>query len=145
MATYYDQDIAATFNGDIILDGRGDIKIADTLETYKGAANFVLRTDYGDYAADKNVGCNLGAFIGEPNTPSSHAKMENSINRTLQNQIFSRNDAVATVVPFDTEEALCIVELAGTFLISGEFVEVVDQKIAYSFPYIDGEPTPLVI
>lgn len=145
MATYYDQDIATTFNGDLVLDGRGDLKIADTLETYKGAANFVLRTDYGDYAADNNVGCNLGTFIGEPNTPESHAKMENAINRTLQNQIFSNNDAVATVVPFDMEEALCIIQLAGTFLISGEFVQVHDQKIAYTFPYIDGEPTPLVI
>lgn len=145
MATYIDRDILTTFNGDLVLDGRGDLKVGDALETYKGAANFVLRTDYGDYAADKNVGCNLGASIGEPNTPANHEKMENTINRVLQNQIFSSTDAVATVVPFDTDEALCIVQIAGTFLVSGELIQVEDQKIAYSFPYIAGEPTPLVI
>ena len=145
MATYLDQDIASSFEGDILLDSKGDIKISDSLETYKGAANFVLRTDYGDYAPDINVGCNLGSFIGETNSQVIHKKMERNINSALRNQIFSPQDVVATVVPFDTDEAICIVELVGNFLVSGEFLQVLDQKIAYTFPYIDGEPTPLVI
>ncbi len=145
MATYIDRDLGITFNGDLILDGRGDIKLHDALETHKSAANFVLRTDYGDYAPDVNVGCNLGSFIGETNSERVHAEMENLINRAIRNQIFNRSDAVATVVPFDHEEALCIVEIEGTFLVSGELIQVENQKIAYTFPYIAGEPTPLTI
>ncbi len=145
MATYIDQDIASTFGGDIIIDSKGDLKISDALETHKAAANFLLRTDYGDYAPDRTVGCNLGSFIGELNNSENHDRMESLINRSLQNQIFSREDVSATVVPFDLEEALCIVEIAGNYLVSGEIVQSIDQKIAYSFPYIEGEPTPLVI
>ena len=145
MATYIDKDIASTFGGDILIDSRGDIKISDALETHKSAANFLLRTDYGDYAPDKTVGCNLGSFIGENNTIENHDKMEFNINRSLQSQIFSSEDVLATVVPFDIEEALCIVEIAGNYLVDGEIKYNIDQKIAYTFPYIEGEPTPLVI
>jgi len=145
MATYVDSDIASTQGGDIIVDSKGDIKIADSLETYKAAANFLLRTDYGDYAADINVGCNLGVFIGESNTPKIHAKMESNINRTLQNNVFSSADVNAVVVPFDHEEALAVIQIAGTYVVSGEFVEAIDQKIVYTFPYIEGEPSPLTI
>ena len=145
MATYIDQDIASTFEGDIVLSPIGDLKIADSLETHKAAANFLLRTDYGDYAADRTVGCNLGSFIGELNTSANHDKMELLINRGLQSQIFSAEDVSATVVPFDIEEALCVVQIAGNYLVSGEIVYAIDQKISYLFPYIEGEPTPLVI
>ena len=145
MATYIAQDIACSLGGDVVIGSNGDLKLADALETYKGAANFVLRTDYGDYAPNKNVGCNLGSFIGELNTEENHKKMETNINRVLRNQIFSSQDAFAVVVPFDLEEALCIVKIAGTYLVSGEFVQAIDQKMLYSFPYIEGSPSPLVI
>jgi hypothetical protein len=145
MATYVDQDIASTFGGDIILSSKGDLKIADSLETHKAAANFLLRTDYGDYAADKTVGCILGSFIGELNPQANHDKMELLINRGLQSQIFSTEDVLATVVPFDINEALCVVQIVGNYLVSGEIVYAIDQKISYLFPYIEGEPTPLVI
>lgn len=145
MATYVDSDIASTQGGDIIIDSKGDVKIADSLETYKAAANFLLRTDYGDYAADTAVGCNLGTFIGESNTPRIHQKMESNINRTLQENVFSSSDVNAVVVPFDNEEALAIIQIAGTYVVSGEFIEAIDQKIVYTFPYIEGEPSPLTI
>lgn len=145
MGTYIDQDIASTIGGDIIIGTDGDLKLFDSLETHKAAANFLLRTDYGDYTPDRKVGCNLGVFIGELNTEENHIKMEFNINRSLQSQIFSTEDVVATVVPFDIEEALCVIQIAGNYLVSGEIKTVLDQKIVYTFPYIEGEPTPLTI
>jgi len=145
MTSYTEQDIALTFDGDIILESNGDIKVANSLDTYKSAANFVLRTDYGDYAADNNVGCNLGSFIGATNTPDVHAEMEYNITSTLQNEIFGQGSVVATVVPFDIDEALAIIEIAGIFLIDGEYTYVQGDRMNYAFPYIDGNPTPLVV
>jgi hypothetical protein len=145
MATYITQDISTTHDGDLQIDDKGDIKLLDSLETHKKAANFVLRTDYGDYAPNKDVGCNLGTFIGELNTPLNHERMEFAARKGLINEVFSEEDIEISVVPFDTEEALCIVNIHGTYFVSGEFIDPTDQKIVYTFPYIDGQPSPLVI
>lgn len=145
MSTYTDQDLAVTFDGDLILDGRGDLKLANSLESYKAASNFVLRTDYGDYAPDQNVGCNLGSYIGQLNTPKVHSSMEYSISKVLENEIFASSDVDITVVPFDVDEALAVINLAGYFLIDNEITYVQDERMAYSFPFIDATPTPLVI
>lgn len=145
MPTYIDRDIGLTFDGDIELSDGGDLKLANALETHKSAANFVLRTDYGDYQPDIDVGCNLGSYIGDLNTTNTHASMEASVSRAIKNEIFSPADVQVNVVPFDIEEALVIVNLAGFFLIDGEEVYVEQDRISYSFPFIDANPTPLVI
>ena len=145
MATYIDRDIETTFAGDIVLDGRGDIKIANALETYKSAANFVLRTDFGDYAPQPTVGCNLGSFIGQPNNSESHEQMEYLVNKVLQQELFTLTDARADVVPFDINEALCVVSIAGNYLVDGEIKNFNAVQISYQFPFIDGNPTPLVV
>lgn len=145
MVTYSERDIYSSFEGDICIDGKGDLRIGTSLETYKSSANFVLRTDYGEYQPDRDVGCNLGHFIGEPNTSRTHESMESNINRSLKGEIFSESDVSATVVPFDTNEALAIVNLAGYFLIDGKITYVEEDRLMYQFPYIEGRITPLTI
>jgi len=145
MTTYIERDIAATFNGDLELDPRGDLKLANSLETYKSAANMVLRTDYGDYAANSSVGSDLGSFIGDLNVPETHREMEISASRSLTTDLFTPADVDVTVVPFDIEEALVVVNLAGYFLIDDEITYVEEDRIAYSFPFIDANPSPLVV
>lgn len=136
MAIYSDQDISSTFEGDIEIGTNGDIKLSNSLETYKSAANFVLRTDYGDYVPDQDVGSNLGSFIGENNTERIHAAMEYNIDKALKNNIFSQTDISSTVVPFDYHEALAIIDIAGTYVIDGEYVQVDNERMTYSFPYV---------
>ena len=145
MATYVDRDISVSLEGDLNIDQKGDIKLADALDTYKSVANFILRTDFGDYAPDQSVGSNLGSFIGQSNNRESHANMEYLIVGSLANKVFADTDVSADVVPFDIYEAICFVNLAGSFLVSGELKHVEQERITYSFPYIDGEPTPLTI
>lgn len=145
MAIYIERDILSNFSGDIQVSSNGDIALANSLDTYKNACNFVLRTDFGDYQADGDVGCNLGSFIGEPNVQRVHDAMEYNINKVLRNEIFAPSDAIATVVPFDLEEALAIIQIAGQFMINEELITVEDDRISYSFPYIDAHPTPLTI
>lgn len=143
MANYTNRDIQSSFEGDILVSSNGDLELSNALDTYKAASNFVLRTDYGDYAPDGNVGCNLGSFIGELNIPKIHEAMEYNINKTLRNEVFSETDVTSTVVPFDTNEALAIIDIAGSFLIDGEFIQVENDRIAYTFPYIGSKPSPI--
>lgn len=146
MALYKFRDVETSFDGDIELSTNGDLKLADCLTTYKSAANFLLRTDYGDYAPDKTVGCNLGSFIGKNNTPVNHELMEYQINKTLKEKLFTVTDAEAYVVPFDVNEVLCVVNIGGSYLIDGVIKTVHGEKLAYTFPYIDGRfITPITI
>jgi hypothetical protein len=143
MAMYVDRDIESNFSGDLGLDTKGDLGLADSLETHKAAANFVLRTDFGEYQPDGSVGANLGSFIGLRNVQETHELMEYNVNKALKEEIFSETDVLSQVVPFDIHEALCVVSLAGLFFIDGEFTSVEDDRIAYTFPYIEGSPSPI--
>src|SRR5688500_2978996 len=111
MAIYSDRDLESSFQGDLEIDTKGDLKLANALDTHKAAANFVLRTDFGQYAPDRSVGCNLGSFIGKNNTPDNHRFMEYNIVKVLAERIYSPTDVVVTVVPFDVNEALCLIDI----------------------------------
>lgn len=145
MSLYVDRDIASNFSGDLMLDQKGDLSLAYALDTYKSAANFLLRTDYGDYAPNAQVGSNLGAYIGALNTRQTHEQMENSIVRGLVEEVFSNTDVDADVVPLDVNEAICFVKIAGEYLVSGDIIYVEQDVLTYTFPYIEGSPTPLTI
>lgn len=146
MAVYIHQDISSTFEGDIQLNSNGDIGLADPLETYKGAANFLLRTDFGDYAPNAGVGCNLGSYIGKLNDPSNREQMEFSASRVLKEVLFSPADCDITVVPFDYYEVLCVVNIGGNYLIDNTIKTVNGEVITYTFPYLDGSHlTPITV
>lgn len=146
MGVYIFQDIASNFSGDLELSDNGDLKLASSLETYKAVTNFMLRTDFEDYAPDGTVGCNLGSFVGATNDLDTHRDMEYNINRALQGQIFSKTDVSTDVIAIDVNEVACIVNIAGSYIVDNEVQHFDAIRLAYSFPFIeDAEPTPLTI
>lgn len=145
MAVYVHEDIKSTFAGDIQLDQKGDLAIADSKESHLSAANFILRTDRGDYLPNLNVGADLGTFIGRTNNVENHDEMEFKIYDSLTDQVWAPEDVKAIVVPFSTEEALCTIMLKGSFLLSGEIRTVHQETLVYNYPYIEGSVTPLTI
>jgi hypothetical protein len=146
VSVYTSQDIQVDIDGDIELSTRGDLELASSLDTYKNAANFLLRTDFGDYAPNKSVGSNLGTFIGKRNTSENHEYMEQNIKRCLTTRLFSASDVDVTVVPFDINEALGVINIGGSYLIDGILQTVNGETITYSFPFIEGSfITPLTV
>ena len=146
MTYYFEEDIATNFEGDIELSLNGDVKLADPVETRSSVANFLLRTDNGDYIPDPLLGCNLGSFVGRLSNSENMQEMESNILRSLTEKVFSLIDVDAVVVPFDINEVLCVVTTAGTYELSGTPQTVNGKRLAYTFPYIDGTHiTPLVI
>ena len=145
MGLYVQRDAGSTFSGDLSLSSRGDLELASSVDSQKNVTNFWLRTDFGEYAAENSVGCNLGAFVGARLTEDVLSNMEAVVVSSLRTTIFAQPDVEVAVVPFDTEEALVVVNFAGTYLDnSGNFVDIQPQRVLYTFPYIESNPTPLI-
>ena len=143
MGIYSSQDIALTLSGDLQTSRQGDLDLNNSLDTHKSAAIFLLRTDFGDYAPNNLIGCNLGAFIGEINKESTHSKMNDHIQVSLSH-IFYREDYKSRVVPFDINEAVGYVFLAGTYYVDGEYKNFNKERITFFFPYVEGSKIQVV-
>ncbi len=144
MAIYSLQDINTSVDGDLEVSKKGDLDLASSLDTYKNSARFLIKTDYGDYAPQKQVGCNLGSYIGSLNVDETHFNMKRSITDCLSN-VFSYEDYDAEVVPFDLEEVLCVIFLAGTYFVDNEYQRFEQERITFTFPFLEGSPTEIVI
>ena len=142
MALYASRDIATTSSGELILDRIGDLKIADSSESHVSAANFILRTDNGGYAPDPSVGANLGFYIGLPMTESNLELAEAIATQALTENVFEPEDVTVAIIPLDINDAVTVVEMGGSFFISGDLQEVEPVVQSYDFPYIvDAEIT----
>ena len=142
MAIYATRDIATTTSGELILDRNGDLKLADSPESHVSAANFILRTDNGDYAPDPTLGANLGSFIGTPMTESNLELAEMLATKALTDNVFEPDDVSVVIIPLDINDAVTVVEMGGSFFISGDLQEIEPVVQSYDFPYIvDAEIT----
>lgn len=144
MAIYSLQDINASVDGDLEISKKGDLDLASSLDTYKNTARFLIKTDYGDYVPQKQVGCNLGSYIGALNVDETHFSMKRSISDCLSN-VFSFEDYDAEVVPFDLDEVLCVIFLAGTYFVDNEYQRFDQERITFTFPFLEGNPTEIVL
>jgi len=138
MALYTEEDVSSDFYGDIVLDTKGDLKIANSFETIKSCANFLLRTDLGEYAPDNNVGCNLGKYVGRLNNEDTQKEMEDEISFRLATTLLTTNDVSSFVSSFDENEVIAVVTIGGYYLVDNEIINISSENITYTFPYIDG-------
>lgn len=136
-------DAGSTFEGDLQIDSKGDVKLASSFDSQLAAANFWLRTDHADYAAATDIGANLGEYIGSQNTEETLEAMKEQTFDSLVRNLFYPEDIRVEAVPFDYEEAMVALEIKGEYIeYEGDFVKVSPQILTYLFPYIDGELFP---
>lgn len=142
MALYNLEDIKTTTSGDLVVSKKGDLDLSNSLETYKSVVKFLVKTDWGEYVPMYTVGCNLGNFVGEINVEKTHNRMESSIRDSIS-KVFSQTDFDVVVSPFDMYEVVCFVFLAGTYLVDNEYRKFNQERITFTFPLLEGNPTEL--
>ena len=141
MALYTDRDIRVTLSGDLALDTKGDLDLAQCHDSHVAAANFLLKMNIGEYKPKISMGANLGLMIGEPLTEENLDFAEDMALRELVENVYTHEDVTLSIFPLDQHEVICVVEALGTYLVSGEFVNPEPQVFSYSFPYMEGDPT----
>jgi len=141
MALYIARDVACNFSGDVTIGANGDLKLADSYESHKAAVNFLIRTDKGEYKADRRVGCDLGTFIGQEHDEAMHIAMEHSILDNITRFVISRSDVQAHVMPLSYDQAGVFLVVGGTYVDSdGNTLDLEPEVLVYAFPYAEGEP-----
>lgn len=144
MGLYFLQDIKYSFSGDLELDGKGDLKLADSFETTTSLVNFWVRTDHGDYKPDPTAGANIGAYIGQPASLELFEDVERSVYIELANSVVKPEDVQVRAAPLDTNSMLIAVKVRGRFLDdTGQDLNKDEVILTYDFPYMAGDPAPI--
>lgn len=68
MAQYTEVDILIDASGDLVLDSSKNFKFATSRETLQQDIMFRARTEYDDFEPHPEVGADLQALLGEPNS-----------------------------------------------------------------------------
>ena len=71
MAQYTEIDILVDASGDLVLDSGKNFKFASARETLQQDIMFRARTEYNDFEPHPDVGADLQALLGEPNSRES--------------------------------------------------------------------------
>jgi phage baseplate assembly protein W len=76
-------DIKMTNEGELEISDTGDLKMVYGDEQIAQEVLFRLKTTLGDWTLSPHIGASLEKFIGQPNTPLTHALIENEVLKAL--------------------------------------------------------------
>jgi hypothetical protein len=140
---YNTRDIGVSFSGDVNIGANGDIELANSFESIKGAINFIVRTDKGDYAPDVRIGGDLGTFVGDRLSKATTMAMEASLKDNLSRFVLNPSDYQVHAIPVTHENVGVFIALAGQYIDeNGNLLDVDPEIITYDFPFYEGSPTP---
>lgn len=141
---YIVRDIETTTNGDIVIAPGGDVSLANSFETVKATVNFIARTDKGGYQPDRRIGGDLGVNIGSSMSKESTSSMENGLRANLSKFILNPSDFQVHAIPIEINTVGVFVAIGGQYLDEdGNILNVESTVLSYTFPYFDGDPSPL--
>jgi hypothetical protein len=144
MGIYTERGLALTFSGDLQIGSNGDLKLDNSFDTHKSAANWFVRTNKGDYTPDKRLGCDLGRYIGKEMSRDNLLSLENGALANLVKFTVNRGDVTVDAAPIDCDTIAVFVSLQGQYLDEdGKLLQPGTEVLTYVYPYIEGQPTPL--
>lgn len=81
MAEVFDliNDIALTYDGDIVIDEDNDISLINGIEWFKREVNKIIRTNLREWRSEPDIGANLNDFTGNNNTRNTAAEIRKKI------------------------------------------------------------------
>jgi hypothetical protein len=102
-------DLEMTEDGDLVLAEHGDFSLVYGDEQVAQEVLFRLKTTLGDWVLSPNIGTSLERFIGEPNTPVTHALIESAVFKSItqDNLLFSPE---FSAIPIGENEVFILVE-----------------------------------
>lgn len=99
-------DIKMTTDGELEIGPGGDLALVWGDEQVIQEVIFRLKTTKGDWVLSPEIGCSLEEFIGKPNTPLTHAAIEERIRRALTNDLLLALPEIHVVdLPSETGES----------------------------------------
>lgn len=114
MATYDENDLDWTWDGDLIIGDNGDIGDTsyDGLESLLNEIQTVVRSDFGDWEKHPIHASNLSDFRGEPNNRATAQAIEDRIKSSLTTAgIVAESDLTIRVVPVHSNQVLIILNI----------------------------------
>jgi hypothetical protein len=126
------QDIQITDDGDLLVDGTGDLALSSIDQTTRQDAIFYLYTEFGDFTGNPDIGSRVVDFQGEPNTRTNAQLLRGEMLRALTSAgRFFASDIQLNIIPFDIDTILAYITIQNSAL-SGT------QNIVFNFSYING-------
>jgi len=117
-------DMKVDSEGDLELDGSGDVKLATPAESLKQEILFRLNTEHSDYVPDPFIGANLRSAVGgDNNENASLAVMENMFISLTQDGLIPNSLLFLDAVPLSKKDIGVLVMYSG--LVEGEQEAVV--------------------
>lgn len=117
MATYDSVDAAWSFDGDYQIGHDGDLKdtSSDYLLSVVNEIQTVVKSEFGDWAKDPNVGANLSDFVGEANDRDTGKAIEDRIrSRIVAIGIVRPEDLKIGVLPVSRHEVMISISVNAT-------------------------------
>lgn len=135
MAIYFGRDIETTVDGDLVINDRGDIQIADSYESAVQLLKNVMATDVGELRATPYFGANLGTLIGEDTEPILERiplLVREGLRRT---EFLDPGDVRVDAYPIDIDKIVVFVDLLGVYVNEDGEESVPATTLKFYFPY----------
>ena len=150
MAYYTALDIETTDEGDIIIDGNGDLKVASPIRTMMQGINSAVLTNKGELYSEPTWGSDIIKFYSETNSAQTRNFIRMNIAEAIRQQgLAVPRDVEIDVIAVDINTAAILVTVIGQYLDIdpdspnfGAFITPADDlTAAYTYPFISGELT----
>lgn len=107
-------DVEVDSDGDLVIAGNGDLKVATSEQTLKQTILFRVKTDHNEYTPYPYIGANLSPFVEEANTPRKGQAIVDAIVTALTNDpAFSSTEIFVDAVPLSKTDMGVIIVYTG--------------------------------
>jgi len=136
MSIYYGRDIETSVDGDLVVNERGDIELAESYEASEQLLKTIIATDIGEFSSIPSFGANIGSLIGT-DAATAIERVPILIREGIRRSDYiDGGDIFIDVYPIDIDKIIIFIEMGGTFIDSGG-QEVVSPTgtLKFYFPF----------
>ena len=136
MGIYFARDIETSVDGDLSVNERGDIELAESYDASKQLLKTIVATDIGEFSNIPSFGADLGTLIGTDGATAIE-RVPILIREAIRKSGYiDGGDVSVDAYPIDINKMIIFIEMGGTFIDSnGEEVVSPTGTLKFYFPY----------